>query len=228
MFRYRFENSPPHPQISKRAPTSLDPQVLSQMGSQPPLRVGSGGQLAPVYVWKGRIQPCARSPPVRDRVAARRSRARHGASHREPADAWAQAAISRLTTRGGGANSYPTPPHTHMQGDTPHPCQAVSYHPEGPQRAAQLCRHLHAVSTVWGDHAAWRVPSPVMGTECVSWGLGGTRGGLCEMQSAGVGAFGGEGGAQDAGSAGAASILLCPVLCLPRLLSLSDRVWARG
>ena len=107
-----------------------------------------------------------------------------------------------------------------MQGDTPHPCQAISYHPEGTQRAAQLCRHLHALSTVWGDQVAWRVPSPVMGMECVSWGLGGTRGGLREMQSAGGG--GCEGGAQDMGSAGTASALLCPVLGLPRLPTLSE------
>lgn len=99
-------------------------------------------------------------------------------------------AVSRLNTRGGGASSYPTPRCTPMHGDTPHPCQAISYHPEGAQRAAQLCRHLHALSTVWGDQAACRVLSPVMGMECVSWGLGVPRGGLCETLSAGGGGCG--------------------------------------
>lgn len=103
---------------------------------------------------------------------------------------------------------------------------ACSYHPEGTCRAAQLCGHLRVLSGLWGDHVAWRVPCPVLGTECVSWGLGGSQGGVREMQS--VGEEGHGVGWQFWDST-------CPVDVLPHvfigpdvLQPLNDRVWRWG
>ena len=60
-----------------------------------------------------------------------------------------------------------------MRGDAAHPCQAVcSCHPEGTQEALSFAGTFVCSALCGGHRVAGRVPSPALGTECVSWGLG--------------------------------------------------------
>lgn len=211
-------------------PTSSDFQALShilrsprfpspQMGSRPPLRVWGADSLHKFTYGREEYNHVPALPLVTVWQPGGAGRAT-GPAAGEPADAWAQAAISRLLPEEGCLTlPHPTP----TCRETRHPCQAVSYHPEGPQRAAQLCRHL--TSALWGDQAGLEGPQPSDGhgvCPCGAWGRLRRTPGDVECRGRGLWV---EGGVRMQAQQGQHP-LLCPVLA-PRLLALEDR-WAWG